>query len=340
MKKIISVIVCLMLMCSCAFAAVLKPTDEFYVNDDANVLDTDTEGMIVFCNDLLYDDCGAQFVVVVAESIGNEDIGDYAYDLFNEWGIGDSKKDNGFLMLLAIEEENYYFLPGSGLDIDMSWGKISGIVDDYLEPYFARGEYDEGVDKVFRQLFPMLAKACGSKVTVAQGIKEYEEYMESGSDTYDMSTGEYEYSYENKSDFRIGAVVEVAIGCIIIVGIIAIISMGKRNGSARRSTGYRTASRFIFMPRINIRPPRSPFGPGHSAPPPPFGGRRTGGPAPRSTRTTTRTTFGGGRSSFGGSSRPSGGGRSSFGGGSRGGFGGGRTGGGGGSRGGGGGRGR
>ena len=164
--------------------------------------------------------------------------------------------------------------------------------------------------------------------------------MESGADTYDMSTGEYEYSYENKSDFRIGAVVEVAIGCIIIVGIIAIISMGKRNGSARRSTGYRTASRFIFMPRINIRPPRSPFGAGHSAPPPPFGGRRTGGPAPRSTRTTTRTTFGGGRSSFGGSSRPSGGGRSSFGGSSRGGFGGGRTGGGGGSRGGGGGRGR
>ena len=140
MKKIFALIACMLLVCSCASAAVLRPTAEFYVNDDANVLNTDTEGMIIFSNDLLYEDCGAQFVVVVAESIGNEDIGDYAYDLFNEWGIGDSKKDNGFLMLLAIEEENYYFLPGSGLDIDMSWGKISAIVDDYLEPYFARGD--------------------------------------------------------------------------------------------------------------------------------------------------------------------------------------------------------
>lgn len=326
---------CLMLVCSSAFAAVLKPTSDFYVNDDADVLDIDTEGMIVFSNDLLYEDCGAQFVVVVAETIGKEDIGDYAYDLFNEWGIGDSKKDNGFLMLLAIKEENYYFLPGGGLDIDMSWGKISGIVDDYLEPYFAKGDYDTGVDKVFRQLFPMLAKACGSKVTIDDGIALYEEYKQSGEDTYAVGNGGFEYSYEEKTGYRVGAVIEIVLSIIVIVAILALVSSCKRRGSARYTTRRSSGPRIVIMPHIHRRPPRNPFGhpgPGHGAPPP-FGG--------------SRTNFSGGRSSFGGSSRSSfgssrssGGGRSSFGGGRSGGFGGGRSGGGGGSRGGGGGRGR
>ena len=325
---------CLMLVCSSAFAAVLKPTGDFYVNDDADVLDIDTEGMIVFSNDLLYEDCGAQFVVVVAETIGNEDISDYAYDLFNEWGIGDSKKDNGFLMLLAIKEENYYFLPGGGLDMDMSWGKISGIVDDYLEPYFAKGDYDTGVNKVFRQLFPVLAKACGSNVTVSDGIALYEEYMESGEESYNDG---FEYTYEKENGFRMGAVIEVVLSIIVIVAIVAIVSSGRRGGSARYSTRRSSGPRIVFMPRIHRRPPRTPFGhpgpgPGHGAQPH-FGGSRTNIGGGRS------SVGGGSRSSFGGS-RSSGGGRSSFGGGRSGGFGGGRSGGGGGSRGGGGGRGR
>ena len=325
-KRILAIIACLMLVCTCAYAGVLKPTSEFYVNDDANVLDTDTEGMIVFSNDLLYEDCGAQFVVVVAESIGNEDIGDYAYDLFNEWGIGDSRKNNGFLMLLAIEEENYYFLPGSGLDIEMSWGKIGGIVDDYLEPYFARGEYDEGVDKVYRELFPVLAKACGSRVTVADGIKAYEEYMESGGAEY--SNGGFSYHYEVRQPgffARLFGFVGDIVTLIIIIALIVLFASISRG--TRRSYGR---TRFIFFPHIHThhhahRPPHGP-GPGHG--PHGFGGH-AGRPG----------SFGGSHSSFGGS-RTSGGGRSSFGGGRSGGFGGGRSGGGGGSRGGGGGRGR
>lgn len=324
-KKILALAVCLLLACTCAYAGVLKPTDEFYVNDDANVLETDTEGMIIFSNDLLYEDCGAQFAVVVAESIGNEDIGDYAYDLFNEWGIGDSKKDNGFLMLLAIEEENYYFLPGSGLDTDMSWGKIGGIVDDYLEPYFAKGEYDEGVDKVFRQLFPVLAKACGSKVTVDDGIEAYEEYMESGA----SQGGSVSYDYEPREESRKRSGIPWYVILIIIVIVFSVISKARSAARGRRMSGVNFIN--ISAPRVH-RPHRAPGGPVRTVRTRSFSAKPGGG-------RTTRSSFGGGRSTFGSSSRSSGG-RSSFGGGRSGGFGGGRSGGGGGSRGGGGGRGR
>ena len=308
-KRIFALTLCVMLTCCGAFAAVLSPSADFYVLDDAGVLDTQTEGMIVFCNDLLYRDCGAQFVVVVADSIGNEDIGDYAYELFNKWGIGDSQKGNGYLMLLAIEEEDYYFLAGEGIDESMSWGKTKQIVNKYLEPDFAAGDYDSGVDKVFRQLFPMLADVCGSNVTIADGIAAYEDYLENGGN-YEIDYSGYpgDEPYDERGGF---SAVFAAILAIII--LVVLISAFSRPVYRRRYGGMP----FIFFHHHHYppRPPRGPYqGPGGF------------GPGPRG-------GFGGGRSSGFGGGR-SGGGRSA------GGFGGGRSGGGGGSRGGGGGRGR
>lgn len=313
MKKRVAVLAaCLMFIISGALAAVLSPSDDFYVLDDAGVLDTQTEGMIVFCNDLLYSDCGAQFVVVVADSIGDENIEDYAYELFNEWGIGDRKKGNGYLMLLAVEEEKYYFLPGEGLDESMSYGKTKAIVDEYLEPDFAAGDYDSGVDKVFRQLFPMLAKACGSSVTLEDGIAAYEDYLENGGD-YEIDLG----GYPGDDAWEDGGFDGMTAMIVVIIILVVLISAFSRPAYRRRHGG----APFIFFHHHPPRPPRDPHhGPGGFGPGP--GSGRPGG------------GFGGGRSD----GRPGGG----FGGDGRsgGGFGGGRSGGGGASRGGGGGRGR
>lgn len=308
MKKVaLGVFVCLLLAVAVPALAVVSPNDDFYVLDQAGVLEEETEGMIVFSNDLLSADCGAQLVVVTVKSTGSEDIEDYAYELFNKWGIGDSKAENGFLLLLAIDDEDYYYLPGTGLDYDMSAGRIRPIVDEYLEPYFAAGDYDQGVEKVFKQLFEKMAAICGSDATVEQGIRNYNAWRASGAAAprrqgggAHMDGGETPLN-DGPSFFR------------IIIGIlVAFIILKLFFGAGRRRGG--------FFPFIFIHPHMPPHrGPGPHPHPP-------------------RTGFGGGPGSFGGG-RPGnfGGGRS---GGFSGGFGGGRAGGGGGSRGGGGGRGR
>lgn len=58
----------------------------------ANVIDYETEGHIVFCNDVLYEACGAQIVFVTVDTVGDMSIDDYALELLNDWGIGDSQK--------------------------------------------------------------------------------------------------------------------------------------------------------------------------------------------------------------------------------------------------------
>ena len=90
--RILAVLLALLAALWCAAsAAVPSPTQDKYVYDGADVLQESTEGMIVFSNDLLKKDCGAEIVVVTVDTTGSEAIDDYCLDLFNSWKIGDSK---------------------------------------------------------------------------------------------------------------------------------------------------------------------------------------------------------------------------------------------------------
>ena len=106
----------LAMLCAPALAKTVSPGPDFYYLDNANVLSDELKGEIFFANKLLYDACGAQIVVVTVDSTGRDAIDDYAYELFNSWGIGDAAKNNGFLLLLAINDDDYYARTGSGLD--------------------------------------------------------------------------------------------------------------------------------------------------------------------------------------------------------------------------------
>ena len=160
-----------------ALAKVVSPGPDFYYLDNANVLSEALEGEIFFANKLLYDACGAQIVVVTVDSTGRDAIDDYAYELFNSWGIGDAAKDNGFLLLLAIEDDDYYARTGSGLDRRFSASTIKEYYDEYLEQDFAAKRYEEGVRKFYEAVFQRIATTYSADVTPAQGVAAYKDYI-------------------------------------------------------------------------------------------------------------------------------------------------------------------
>ena len=98
-----------------AFAVALPDAPTGYVYDGANVLSPSTESYIERTGSALAEACGAEVVVATVDFTDGEDIADYAYDLFNKWGIGDKKANNGLLILLSIGAEDYYAEPGVGL---------------------------------------------------------------------------------------------------------------------------------------------------------------------------------------------------------------------------------
>ena len=318
----------LVVLCAPAMAKTVSPGKDFYYLDNANVLSEALEGEIFFSNKLLYDACGAQIVVVTVDSTGREAIDDYAYDLGNDWGIGDASKKNGFVILLAIGDDDYYALPGPGLDSRFSAGTIKSYYDQYLESDFAAKNYEAGVKKFFEAVFERIADTYGVEVTTEEGIAAYREYVAqndaaqgfggyNGTRRVDANT----YDWDDDSDDEkvgFGAIVFV----VLLVVLIVLLSKGRR---ARRRVGIMPPP--PPPPRIiggvGYQPTRTVYhGSGFRASPPRSSGWG-GGFSSGSSRSSSRSSFGGGsssRSSFGGSSHSSGfGGGHSGGGGSRGG---------------------
>lgn len=152
-------ILCLVLSCPVYGAVkVPQPSELFYVADYADVLSTETVDYIIAQNDALYSLTGAQVVVATVDFLDGAEIEDYAYTMFNEWGIGSKEKNNGVLLLLVIGEENYWAVQGKGLEDSLSSGVLGDLLYDYLEEDFAKGDYDAGVRKTFAALMDQMGK--------------------------------------------------------------------------------------------------------------------------------------------------------------------------------------
>lgn len=205
-----------------AVADVVSPGDDFYYLDEADVLSEETEGEIFFSNQLLDKACGAQIVIAAVNSTGNMSIDDYAYEVFNEWGIGDGKEQNGFLLLMAIEDEDYYALAGTGLDFKFSSGTIGIYLDKYLEPDFAEKNYDDGARTFFEAAFERISEAYGTNVTVEDGIAAYKDYVRNyGVDDYtDVVEAHTDREVRNNNSAGISPVL-IIFGLVIILIILS-----------------------------------------------------------------------------------------------------------------------
>ena len=85
-------------------------------------------------------------------------------------GIGSAEKNNGFLLVLAIEEDDYYALQGVGLSERLSDSTISDMLNEYLEPDFAAKNYDAGVQTLFQAVLSRVKAIEADRAD--SGVKE------------------------------------------------------------------------------------------------------------------------------------------------------------------------
>ena len=170
MKRTLSAILCAALclvlaLAGAAQADIVKPNDDFYCCDDANVMTDATRAMIYYNNVELQKACGAQIVVAAVQTLDGLTCGDYAYRLLNEWGVGDKTENNGVVLLLAIDEDDYYLTTGTGMERHLDAGAAKTMLDKYLEPDFAKKDYDAGIRKTFEAIFTRVNSVYRAGVT-------------------------------------------------------------------------------------------------------------------------------------------------------------------------------
>lgn len=148
-SKILIVIALLLTLFQTVSSAVVSPTRDFYVNDYANLLSEETKQYIINVNVELQSKTGAQIVVVTIPSLEGQSLEEYANELFRKFGIGDKKKNNGLLLLLALKERQFRVEVGNGLEGILPDGKTGRIQNEYIIPYLKENNWNEGIKNGF-----------------------------------------------------------------------------------------------------------------------------------------------------------------------------------------------
>lgn len=99
---------------------------------------------------------GRQFVVATVKSLEGRTIEEYGYQLGRKWGIGDEKRDDGVILLVAPNEKKVRIETGYGARVFMT-DAISGlIVHTVILPRFREGDLPGGImagaDKIIEQM--------------------------------------------------------------------------------------------------------------------------------------------------------------------------------------------
>ena len=130
----------------------VSQTKEFYVNDEANVLDYSLIKQIIDTNKKFSTtEEKPQVVVTTVSSLGDKSIEEYAYKLFEKYQIGNKDYDNGVLVLLAPNERDIRIEIGYGLEGVLTDSKSGAILDKAI-PYLAQDNYTAATDMIFNNI--------------------------------------------------------------------------------------------------------------------------------------------------------------------------------------------
>ena len=134
MKRIFSLVLMAVLFAAMAVpagAAVDTGTAQ-YVVDDSNVLTSALEQTIIDANTDLMGNCsGATFrVVTVDRSPDGVTYEQYAREIYNGWGLGNSGQNIGMLLVVYTEDDTFFLEKGSGLNGLSTLGELDALLSD------------------------------------------------------------------------------------------------------------------------------------------------------------------------------------------------------------------
>jgi uncharacterized protein len=156
-----SLIAAISLVASIAFAALTFPALTGRVVDDAGILSQAARARIEAKEKELEEKSGIQLVVATIPSLQGADIESFGYQLGRYWKLGEAKKNNGVLFLVAPNERKTRIDVGYGLEGTLTDALSKVIIATAVTPNFKKGDFDAGVERGVDAIVEILTTDSG-----------------------------------------------------------------------------------------------------------------------------------------------------------------------------------
>jgi len=114
------------------------PGPRGHLSDFAGIVDAASADSIEALAAELREKTGAELAVVTLRDLGGAGIDEAAVDLFAQWGVGGKGRDDGVLVLLALEERRVRIEVGYGLEGILPDGLCGHIIRRVMGPDLGR----------------------------------------------------------------------------------------------------------------------------------------------------------------------------------------------------------
>ena len=117
----------------------------FYVANPDALLPDSSVAWLNDCAARLESATHVQLCVVALESIGESEAFDFAYELFQRWGLGREGQNTGVLILFVLDSHDIRIMTGVGIEGVLTDAQCSKIIHDDMTPAFRAGQYGDGL---------------------------------------------------------------------------------------------------------------------------------------------------------------------------------------------------
>ena len=144
-RKIIVLITIVLISSTTALTAMDVPDLKGYVNDYAGILSSSEEQQIAQILSSLEQSTTAQGALLVVSTLEGESIESFSIRTAEAWKLGQTEKDNGLLIIMAVEEKKVRMEVGYGLEGLLTDAKSGYIIREIIIPEFKKGNFANGL---------------------------------------------------------------------------------------------------------------------------------------------------------------------------------------------------
>lgn len=115
------------------------------VHDDAHVLQQSTIDQLEKNLKMYEDSTSNQIAILIVPSLDGDVLESYSIRVVEKWKLGQKGKDNGVLLLIAVDDHKMRIEVGQGLEGVLTDAQCSRIIRNEIAPAFRRSDFDGGV---------------------------------------------------------------------------------------------------------------------------------------------------------------------------------------------------